>query len=137
MNESYEGFINLIEEIKNSSHSLLEIIDFFEVISKNIQDSDLEEREKADLKSRIIFEKEELKKEIQENTKKKEMEEKIKKYKRRISTSDKKELEKIKNEIQNDDKLEHELSSCIRDRENTLNTEFNDDEPNKGWEPEF
>ena len=29
MNESYEGFINLIEEIKNSSHSLLEIIDFF------------------------------------------------------------------------------------------------------------
>ncbi|WP_320950922.1 MULTISPECIES: hypothetical protein [Fusobacterium] len=137
MNESYEGFINLIEEIKNSSHSLLEIIDFFEVISKNIQDSDLEEREKADLKSRIIFEKEELKKEIQENTKKKEMEEKIKKYKQRISKSDKKELEKIKNEIQNDDKLEHELSSCIRDRENTLNTEFNDDEPNKGWEPEF
>ena len=60
MNESYEGFINLIEEIKNSSHSLLEIIDFFEVISKNIQDSDLEEREKADLKSRIIFEKEEF-----------------------------------------------------------------------------
>ena len=137
MNESYEGFINLIEEIKNSSHSLLEIIDFFEIISKNIQDSDLEEREKADLKSRIIFEKEELKKEIQENTKKKEMEEKIKKYKQRISKSDKKELEKIKNEIQNDDKLEHELSSCIRDRENTLNTEFNDDEPNKGWEPEF
>lgn len=137
MNESYEGFINLIEEIKNSSHSLLEIIDFFEVISKNIQDSDLEEREKADLKSRIIFEKEELKKEIQENTKKKEMEEKIKKYKQRISKSDKKELEKIKNEIQNDDKLEHELSSCIRDRENTLNTEFNDDEPNRGWEPEF
>jgi hypothetical protein len=137
LNESYEGFINLIEEIKNSSHSLLEIIDFFEVISKNIQDSDLEEREKADLKSRIIFEKEELKKEIQENTKKKEMEEKIKKYKQRISKSDKKELEKIKNEIQNDDKLEHELSSCIRDRENTLNTEFNDDEPNKGWEPEF
>ena len=137
MNESYEGFINLIEEIKNSSHSLLEIIDFFEIISNNIQDSDLEEREKADLKSRIIFEKEELKKEIQENTKKKEMEEKIKKYKRRISTSDKKELEKIKNEIQNDDKLEHELSSCIRDRENTLNTEFNDDEPNKGWEPEL
>lgn len=137
MNESYESFINLIEEIKNSSHSLLEIIDFFEVISKNIQDSDLEEREKADLKSRIIFEKEELKKEIQENTKKKEMEEKIKKYKQRISKSDKKELEKIKNEIQNDDKLEHELSSCIRDRENTLNTEFNDDEPNKGWEPEF
>lgn len=137
MNESYEGFINLIEEIKNSSHSLLEIIDFFEVISKNIQDSDLEEREKADLESRIIFEKEELKKEIQENTKKKEMEEKIKKYKQRISKSDKKELEKIKNEIQNDDKLEHELSSCIRDRENTLNTEFNDDEPNKGWEPEF
>ena len=137
MNESYEGFINLIEEIKNSSHSLLEIIDFFEVISKNIQDSDLEEREKANLKSRIIFEKEELKKEIQENTKKKEMEEKIKKYKQRISKSDKKELEKIKNEIQNDDKLEHELSSCIRDRENTLNTEFNDDEPNKGWEPEF
>ena len=137
MNESYEGFINLIEEIKNSSHSLLEIIDFFEVISKNIQDSDLEEREKANLESRIIFEKEELKKEIQENTKKKEMEEKIKKYKQRISKSDKKELEKIKNEIQNDDKLEHELSSCIRDRENTLNTEFNDDEPNKGWEPEF
>lgn len=137
MNESYEGFINLIEEIKNSSHSLLEIIDFFEIISKNIQDSDLEEREKADLESRIIFEKEELKKEIQENTKKKEMEEKIKKYKQRISKSDKKELEKIKNEIQNDDKLEHELSSCIRDRENTLNTEFNDDEPNKGWEPEF
>ena len=131
MNESYEGFIKLIEEIKNSSHSLLEII------SKNIQDSDLEEREKANLKSRIIFEKEELKKEIQENTKKKEMEEKIKKYKQRISKSDKKELEKIKNEIQNDDKLEHELSSCIRDRENTLNTEFNDDEPNKGWEPEF
>lgn len=137
MNESYEGFINLIEEIKNSSHSLLEIIDFFEVISKNIQDSDLEEREKANLESRIIFEKEELKKEIQENTKKKEMEEKIKKYKQRISKSDKKELEKIKNEIQNDDKLEHELSSCIRDRENILNTEFNDDEPNKGWEPEF
>ena len=137
MNESYEGFINLIEEIKNSSHSLLEIIDFFEVISKNIQDSNLEEREKADLESRIIFEKEKLKKEIQENTKKKEMEEKIKKYKQRISKSDKKELEKIKNEIQNDDKLEHELSSCIRDRENTLNTEFNDDEPNKGWEPEF
>ena len=137
MNESYEGFIKLIEEIKNSSHSLLEIIDFFEIISNNIQDSDLEEREKADLKSRIIFEKEELKKEIQENTKKKEMEEKIKKYKQRISTSDKKELEKIKNEIQNDDKLEHELSSCIRDRENTLNTEFNDDEPNKGWEPEL
>lgn len=137
MNESYEGFINLIKEIKNSSHSLSEIIDFFEIISKNIQDSDLEEREKADLKSRIIFEKEELKKEIQENTKKKEMEEKIKKYKQRISKSDKKELEKIKNEIQNDDKLEHELSSCIRDRENTLNTEFNDDEPNKGWEPEF
>lgn len=51
MNESYEGFINLIKEIKNSSHSLLEIIDFFEIISKNIQDSDLEEREKADLKS--------------------------------------------------------------------------------------
>ena len=74
---------------------------------------------------------------MQENTKKKEMEEKIKKYKQRISKSDKKELEKIKNEIQNDDKLEHELSSCIRDRENTLNTEFNDDEPNKGWEPEF
>ena len=137
MNESYEGFIKLIEEIKNSSHSLLEIIDFFEVISKNIQDSDLEERKKANLESRIIFEKEELKKEIQENTKKKEMEEKIKKYKQRISKSDKKELEKIKNEIQNDDKLEHELSSCIRDRENTLNTEFNDDEPNKGWEPEF
>ena len=137
MNESYEGFIKLIEEIKNSSHSLLEIIDFFEVISKNIQDSDLEEREKANLESRIIFEKEKLKKEIQENTKKKEMEEKIKKYKQRISKSDKKELEKIKNEIQNDDKLEHELSSCIRDRENTLNTEFNDDEPNKGWEPEF
>lgn len=137
MNESYEGFINLIEEIKNSSHSLLEIIDFFEIISKNIQDSDLEEREKANLESKIIFEKEELKKEIQENTKKKEMEEKIKKYKQRISKSDKKELEKIKNEIQNDDKLEHELSSCIRDRENTLNTEFNDDEPNKGWEPEF
>ena len=41
------------------------------------------------------------------------MEEKIKKYKQRISKSDKKELEKIKNEIQNDDKLEHELSSCI------------------------
>ena len=137
MNESYEGFIKLIEEIKNSSHSLLEIIDFFEIISNNIQDSDLEEREKADLKSRIIFEKEELKKEIQENTKKKEMEEKIKKYIQRISKSDKKELEKIKNEIQNDDKLEHELSSCIRDRENTLNTEFNDDEPNKGWEPEL
>ena len=137
MNESYEGFIKLIEEIKNSSHSLLEIIDFFEIISNNIQDSDLEEREKADLKSRIIFEKEELKKEIQKNTKKKEMEEKIKKYKQRISKSDKKELEKIKNEIQNDDKLEHELSSCIRDRENTLNTEFNDDEPNKGWEPEL
>ena len=137
MNESYEGFINLIEEIKNSSHSLLEIIDFFEIISKNIQDSDLEEREKANLESKIIFEKEKLKKEIQENTKKKEMEEKIKKYKQRISKSDKKELEKIKNEIQNDDKLEHELSSCIRDRENTLNTEFNDDEPNKGWEPEF
>jgi hypothetical protein len=137
LNESYEGFIKLIEEIKNSSHSLLEIIDFFEIISNNIQDSDLEEREKADLKSRIIFEKEELKKEIQKNTKKKEMEEKIKKYKQRISKSDKKELEKIKNEIQNDDKLEHELSSCIRDRENTLNTEFNDDEPNKGWEPEL
>jgi hypothetical protein len=137
LNESYEGFINLIEEIKNSSHSLLEIIDFFEIISKNIQDSDLEEREKANLESKIIFEKEKLKKEIQENTKKKEMEEKIKKYKQRISKSDKKELEKIKNEIQNDDKLEHELSSCIRDRENTLNTEFNDDEPNKGWEPEF
>ena len=136
MNESYEGFINLIEEIKNSSHSLLEIIDFFEVISKNIQDSDLEEREKADLKSRIIFEKEELKKEIQENTKKKEMEEKIKKYKRRISTSDKKELEKIKNEIQNDDKLEHELSSCIKDRENAFSTK-SDDEPDKEWEPKF
>ena len=137
MNESYEGFINLIEEIKNSSHSLLEIIDFFEVISKNIQESNLEEIEKDDLKSRIIFEKEELEKEIQENTKKKEMEEKIKKYKQRISKSDKKELEKIKNEIQNDDKLEHELSSCIRDRENTLNTEFNDDEPDKRWELEF
>ena len=51
MNESYEGFINLIEEIKNSSHSLLEIIDFFEVISKNIQESNLEEIEKDDLKS--------------------------------------------------------------------------------------
>ncbi|EHO78137.1 MULTISPECIES: hypothetical protein [Fusobacterium] len=136
MNESYEGFINLIEEIKNSSHSLLEIIDFFEVISKNIQDSDLEEREKADLKSRIIFEKEELKKEIQENTKKKEMEEKIKKYKRRISTSDKKELEKIKNEIQNDDKLINELSSCIKDRENAFSTK-SDDEPDKEWEPKF
>lgn len=136
MNESYEGFINLIEEIKNSSHSLLEIIDFFEVISKNIQDSDLEEREKADLKSRIIFEKEELKKEIQENTKKKEMEEKIKKYKRRISTSDKKELEKIKNEIQNDDKLINELSSCIKDRENAFSTKSND-EPDKEWEPKF
>ena len=127
MNESYEGFINLIEEIKNSSHSLLEIIDFFEVISKNIQDSDLEEREKADLKSRIIFEKEELKK---------EMEEKIKKYKRRISTSDKKELEKIKNEIQNDDKLINELSSCIKDRENAFSTKSND-EPDKEWEPKF
>jgi len=46
-------------------------------------------------------------------------------------------FELVKNEIQNDDKLEHELSSCIRDRENTLNTEFNDDEPNKGWEPEL
>lgn len=136
MNESYEGFIKLIEEIKNSSHSLLEIIDFFEVISKNIQDSDLEEREKADLKSRIIFEKEELKKEIQENTKKKEMEEKIKKYKRRISTSDKKELEKIKNEIQNDDKLINELSSCIKDRENAFSTK-SDDEPDKEWEPKF
>lgn len=136
MNESYEGFINLIEEIKNSSHSLLEIIDFFEVISKNIQDSDLEEREKADLKSRIIFEKEKLKKEIQENTKKKEMEEKIKKYKRRISTSDKKELEKIKNEIQNDDKLINELSSCIKDRENAFSTK-SDDEPDKEWEPKF
>lgn len=136
MNESYEGFINLIEEIKNSSHSLLEIIDFFEVISKNIQDSDLEEREKADLKSRIIFEKEELKKEIQENTKKKEIEEKIKKYKRRISTSDKKELEKIKNEIQNDDKLINELSSCIKDRENAFSTK-SDDEPDKEWEPKF
>ena len=136
MNESYEGFINLIEEIKNSSYSLLEIIDFFEVISKNIQDSDLEEREKADLKSRIIFEKEELKKEIQENTKKKEMEEKIKKYKRRISTSDKKELEKIKNEIQNDDKLINELSSCIKDRENAFSTK-SDDEPDKEWEPKF
>lgn len=137
MNESYEGFINLIEEIKNSNHSLLEIIDFFDVISKDIQESNLEEPEKAELKSRIIFEKEELKKEIQENTKKKEREEKIKKYKQRISKSDKKELEKIKNEIQDDDKLEHELSSCIRDRENTLNTEFNDDEPDKGWELEF
>ena len=137
MNESYEGFINLIEEIKNSSHSLLEIIDFFEVISKNIQESNLEEIEKDDLKSRIIFEKEELEKEIQENTKKKETEEKIKKYKKRISKSDKKELEKIKNEIQNDDKLEHELSSCIRDIENTLNTEFNDYEPDKRWELEF
>ncbi|ERT42652.1 hypothetical protein [Fusobacterium nucleatum] len=136
MNESYEGFINLIKEIKNSSHSLLEIIDFFEIISKNIQDSDLEEREKADLKSRIIFEKEELKKEIQENTKKKEMEEKIKKYKRRISTSDKKELEKIKNEIQNDDKLINELSSCIKDRENAFSTK-SDDEPDKEWEPKF
>ena len=136
MNESYEGFINLIEEIKNSSHSLLEIIDFFEVISKNIQDSDLEEREKDDLKSRIILEKEELKKEIQENTKKKEMEEKIKKYKRRISTSDKKELEKIKNEIQNDDKLINELSSCIKDRENAFSTK-SDDEPDKEWEPKF
>ena len=137
MNESYEGFINLIEEIKNSNHSLLEIIDFFDVISKDIQESNLEEPEKAELKSRIIFEKEELKKEIQKNTKKKEREEKIKKYKQRISKSDKKELEKIKNEIQDDDKLEHELSSCIRDRENTLNTEFNDDEPDKGWELEF
>ena len=136
MNESYEGFINLIEEIKNSSHSLLEIIDFFEVISKNIQDSDLEEREKANLESRIIFEKEELKKEIQENTKKKEMEEKIKKYKRRISTSDKKELEKIKNEIQDDDKLINELSSCIKDRENAFSTK-SDDEPDKEWEPKF
>ena len=136
MNESYEGFINLIEEIKNSSHSLLEIIDFFEVISKNIQDSDLEEREKADLKSRIIFEKEKLKKEIQENTKKKEMEEKIKKYKQRISKSDKKELEKIKNEIQNDDKLINELSSCIKDRENAFSTK-SDDEPDKEWEPKF
>ncbi len=137
MNESYEGFINLIEEIKNSNHSLLEIIDFFDVISKDIQESNLEEPEKAELKSRIIFEKEELKKEIQENTKKKEREEKIKKYKQRISKSDKKELEKIKNEIQDDDKLINELSSCIRDRENTLNTEFNDDEPDKGWELEF
>ena len=136
MNESYEGFINLIEEIKNSSHSLLEIIDFFEVISKNIQDSDLEEREKANLESRIIFEKEELKKEIQENTKKKEMEEKIKKYKQRISKSDKKELEKIKNEIQNDDKLINELSSCIKDRENAFSTK-SDDEPDKEWEPKF
>mgnify|MGYP000860618370 CR=1 FL=1 len=45
-------------------------------------------------------------------------------------------LEKIKNEIQDDDKLINELSSCIRDREDTLNTEF-DDEPDKGWEPEF
>ena len=136
MNESYEGFIKLIEEIKNSSHSLLEIIDFFEIISNNIQDSDLEEREKADLKSRIIFEKEELKKEIQENTKKKEMEEKIKKYKQRISKSDKKELEKIKNEIQNDDKLINELSSCIKDRENAFSTK-SDDEPDKEWEPKF
>ena len=79
---------------------------------------------------------EELKKEIQENTKKKEMEEKIKKYKRRISTSDKKELEKIKNEIQNDDKLINELSSCIKDRENAFSTK-SDDEPDKEWEPKF
>ena len=77
-----------------------------------------------------------MKKEIQENTKKKEMEEKIKKYKRRISTSDKKELEKIKNEIQNDDKLINELSSCIKDRENAFSTK-SDDEPDKEWEPKF
>lgn len=64
------------------------------------------------------------------------MEEKIKKYKQRISKSDKKELEKIKNEIQNDDKLINELSSCIKDKENALTTKF-DDEPDKGWEPEF
>lgn len=137
MNKSYEDFVELIEEIKNCKFPLIKIKNLFDGILIEIQESKiLSETEKVELESKIIFEKEELEKESQENAKKKELEEKTEKYKQRISTSDKKELEKIKNEIQNDDKLINELSSCIKDRENALSTK-SDDEPDKEWEPKF
>ena len=124
MNKSYEDFVELIEEIKNGKFPLIKIKNLFDGILIEIQESKiLSEPEKVELESKIIFEK-------------KELGEKIEKYKRRISTSDKKELEKIKNEIQNDDKLINELSSCIKDRENAFSTK-SDDEPDKEWEPKF